>query len=311
MVTTAKAEELSRKGNINFIMNLMLLMELSFNGGPIVRSLYKTRYMKVFSVFLSFLILVSCANGNEKTFIGSTPADPVVRSFLGISLYDSVDFIRWKLVLLDDSYQLQCNYGIGKPNTNGFINGGKKIELSGGAEKEKNYYRLKNGTASLQFVELNTNLLHVLGADKNMLIGNGGWSFTLNNTSPVVTDEISIQSKLNMPEDSIIFEGRTPCKVPGVIPEGTQCYKLKWRITFYTNKEYKILGTAWRKENGQPGHWSITTGKNGRIIYELSDAKGNKILYLLKADENILLFTDAHGNLLTGDEDFSYTLNRR
>ena len=59
------------------------------------------------------------------------------------------------------------------------------------------------------------------------------------------------------------------------------------------------------------GIWIITTGKNGRIVYQLNDEKGNAILYLLKVDENILLFTDAKGNLLTGDEDFSYTLDRK
>jgi hypothetical protein len=34
-------------------------------------------------------------------------------------------------------YTLNCNYGIGKPNTNGFINGGKKIELTAFAAKKK------------------------------------------------------------------------------------------------------------------------------------------------------------------------------
>lgn len=273
--------------------------------------------MKIFSVFLSSLIIVSCANGNERTFIGSTPADPVVRSFLGISLQDSVDFIRWKLVLLDDRYRLQCNYGIGKPNTNGFYNGGKKIELSGRIEKEKNYFGLKNGATTLKVVELNDNLLHLLDADNQLLVGGGGWSYTLTYVNPSPSDQINIVAKPGPLKDSMVFDGRTPCGIPGVIAPGTLCYKLKWRIVLYANAEkngpgsYKALGTAWRKENGKTGTWNISTGKNGRIIYQLNDEKGNGILYLLKADENILLFTDANGNLLTGDEDFSYTLNRR
>jgi hypothetical protein len=272
--------------------------------------------MKIISALLSFLFLVSCASGKEKTYTGSTPAGSVVRSFLGISLSDSIDFIRWKLVLLDNSYQLQCNYGIGKPNTNGFISGGRKIELNGAIEKEKKYYQLKKGATALKMIELNANLFHLLGNDNSLLVGNGGWSYTLNSINPAITDAINIEAKQSLPEDSVVFDGRTPCKIPGVIPASTQCYKLKWRVTLYTNAEkngpgnYKILGSAWRKENGQTGSWRIVTGKNGRITYQLSNDKGN-ILYLLKADENILLFTDADGNLLTGDEDFSYTLNRK
>jgi hypothetical protein len=50
-------------------------------------------------------------------------------------------------------------------------------------------------------------------------------------------------------------------------------------------------------------------GKNGRIIYQLNDEKENGFLYLLKLDEHILVFTDANGKLLVGDEDFSFTLN--
>ncbi len=73
---------------------------------------------------------------------------------------------------------------------------------------------------------------------------------------------------------------------------------------------YKIFGTPWRKEGGRTGNWEISSGKNGKIIYQLKDDKGNGFLYLLQLDENILVFTDKEGNLLVGDQDFSYTLNR-
>src|SRR5687768_9955695 len=105
--------------------------------------------MKMLSPFLSILLVVSCASAKESTYTGSTPADTIVRSFLGIPLSDSVDFIRWKLILRDDRYQLQCNYGIGKPNTDGFINGGMRTEVSGELRKEKNYYEFQNGTKTL------------------------------------------------------------------------------------------------------------------------------------------------------------------
>ena len=82
--------------------------------------------MKSKVLFAVLLFMVSCANGKDRNFTGSTPAATVVREFLGIDFRDSIDFIRWKLVLNDLHFKLECNYGIGKPNTNGFINGGER-----------------------------------------------------------------------------------------------------------------------------------------------------------------------------------------
>jgi len=87
--------------------------------------------MKIINLLFSIVLLACCAGENEKTYTGSTPADAPIKSFLGIPLSDSVDFIRWKLLIRNNEYQLQCNYGISKPNTDGFINGGEKIELKG------------------------------------------------------------------------------------------------------------------------------------------------------------------------------------
>jgi hypothetical protein len=272
--------------------------------------------MKIISAFLSILLIVSCASGKEKTYTGSTPADIVIRTFLGIPLSDSVDFIRWKLIFRDNRYNLECNYGIGKPNTNGFFNGSKKIELSGALKEEKNNYELINGNKTLKVAELNTDLLHLLNTDNSLLIGNGGWSYTLNNITPSVTDQINMAAKQTVLKDSMAFEGRTPCNVPGVIPRGMECYKLKWYIVLYANTEknepgtYKVYGTPYRKAGGKTGNWKIITGKDGRIIYQLDDDNGNGFLYLLKLDEHILVFTDANGKLLVGDHDFSYTMNR-
>lgn len=272
--------------------------------------------MKIITIFLFNLLLVSCGSGKETFYTGSTPAGAMIRTFLEIPLSDSIDFIRWKLILRDNQYQLQCNYGIGKPNTDGFINGGKKVELSGEVKKEKNYYQLQNRDKTLRIAALNTGLLHLLDTDNSLLAGNGGWSYTLNNMSPSITDEISVFAKQTALKDSMSFEGRTPCNVPGIIPPGTECYKLKWYIVLYANVEkntpgrYKIFGTPWRKESGRTGNWEIITGKNGRIIYQLKDDKEKGFLYLLKLDEHILVFIDKHGKLLVGDKDFSYTLNR-
>lgn len=273
--------------------------------------------MKNTIILLFSLLMVSCCKGKELIYTGSTPADVVIRSFLNIPLPDSIDFIRWKLILGDNRYKLQCNYGIGKPNTNGFIKGGRQVELSGKFKKESNYYQLQHHDKTLNIVALNNNLLHLLNTDKKLLVGNGGWSYTLNNISPSPSDEINIGTKQTGWKDSIAFEGRTPCNVPGIIPAGTVCYKLKWYIVFYAGNgkdktgQYKVLGTPWRKEGGRTGNWEISSGKNSKITYQLKDDKGNVFLYLLQLDEHILVFTDKEGKLLVGDHDFSDTLNRQ
>lgn len=117
-------------------------------------------------------------------------------------------------------------------------------------------------------------------------------------------------------KDSIAFEGRTPCNVPGIISAGTTCYKLKWHIVLYGSNEngntgrYKVFGTPWRKDGGRTGNLEITHGKNGNTIYRLNDDKGKGFVFLLQLDEHVLVFIDQEENLLVGDHDFSYTLNR-
>jgi len=273
--------------------------------------------MKIIATLLSITFFVSSASSKETNYTASTPAAPIVRAFLGISLADSIDFIRWKLSIADNKYSLECNYGIGKPNTNGFYDGGKKIVFSGIVKKDNNNYILQNGTQILKLAELNVNLLHILNYDNTLLRGGGGWSYALNNMAPSTTVHINIITKQTALKDSIAFEGRTPCGVPGIIAPGKECYKLKWYLVLYSNKKnepttYRILGTPYRRdEGGKKGNWKVITGKDGRIVYQLYDEKENPFIYLLKLDEGVLIFTDANGNLLVGDLDFSYTLNRR
>src|SRR5262245_33136849 len=101
--------------------------------------------MRFTIALLSMVLNLACATPPEKTYTASTPAALVVKAFLGIALADSVDFIRWKITFSGNRYKLHCNYGIGKPNTNGFINGGSIIDLEGELMKAQNVYTLRNG----------------------------------------------------------------------------------------------------------------------------------------------------------------------
>lgn len=268
------------------------------------------------SFLLAILLAVCPVSEKERTFTGSTPAAPLVRSFLGISMADSIDFIRWKLVLEDGRYRLSCRYGIGQPNTNGFINGGAKIDLAGTCTKKGARYELTNGSNALTLVDLNGDLLHLLDTDKTLLVGNGGWSYTLNRTDPSGHPYTGQPASPFAFTDSVVFVGRTPCGIPGLARNYTTCYKLKWKLTLYADGKsrlsgrYKVLGTAWRQQGSKTGTWQQMGTTNGNTVYRLNDENGKLFLSLLQPDENILLFTDAQGRLLVGDEDFSYTLNK-
>jgi hypothetical protein len=268
--------------------------------------------MKIISLTV-LLAFASCAQGKENSFTGSTPARAaVIRNFLGISLTDSVDFIRWNFVFGDKKYSLTCNYGIGKPNTNGFYNGGKIAKIDGDFTREKNYLVLMNAGKKLYLAELNQNLLHLADEKKNLLVGTGGWSYTLNKLSASETDQFSLSPTPIILKDSMSFHGRTPCRGIDSRPE---CRKLKWSMVLYADPKtnqpttYRIRGTTF-ENRARTGQWKISKGKDGRIIYELDFPDNRKPFYLLKLDDNNVIFTDEKGNLLVGDLDFSYSLSR-
>ena len=274
--------------------------------------------MKLIATLLSLTLLVSWANSKETNYTASTPAAPLVRKFLGISLADSIDFIRWKLSITENKYSLECIYGIGKPNTNGFYDGGKKIAFPGEIKKEKNNYLLINNNKTLTLAELNNNLLHILNNDNTLLIGGGGWSYVLNNMTPSLTNKVNMIAKQTSYRDSVAFQGRTPCGDFSINHPGNGCIKMKWYIVLYANAVKNEPTTYLLNRShmfpleypGKKGTWKIIEGKDGRIIYELTPDKETIHTYLLKLDDGVLIFTDANGNLLVGDHDFSYTLNR-
>ena len=102
----------------------------------------------------------------------------------------------WKLELKSGespragTYILDCDYGIPKQGTKGLINGGKHLHREGkwvvtnGAKMNPKaiVYRLDpdQPQASVSFIRLNDSVLHLLDADSQLMIGTGGWSYTLN-----------------------------------------------------------------------------------------------------------------------------------
>jgi len=273
--------------------------------------------MRVFSLLISTICFVATARA--QTYVGSTPAHNVIRNFLQISLTDSIDFIRWKLETDAGVFKLQCQYGLSKPSTPGFSNE-QRVSMEGRLTKSKNYCYLENKGRKISMLRVNVNVLHFLDSDNHMLAGNGGYSYALNNTGPVVGDvanTLPIQDKIKSPQ---VFEGRTPCQQLSAqlgLNKGAACDKMKWYFLFYTDSVtgkpsyYLMGGMGYRKETMARGRWEIVPQQQGRIIYRIYSDKWSHPLNLLKGDDNILFFLDNAGRLLVGNENFSYTLNRR
>lgn len=118
-----------------------------------------------------------------------------------------------------------------------------------------------------------------------------------------------------------VFDGRTPCRdLANQLNEKVQaeCIKIKWRLKLYIDSitgnasTYELLGFVYKKGNPRLGRWQITKGTKANpeaIIFQL-DQEGREPLFVQKGDDNILFFLDKNKNLMVGNIDFSYTLNR-
>jgi len=117
-----------------------------------------------------------------------------------------------------------------------------------------------------------------------------------------------------------IFDGRTPNTTLSAllkVKSPPDRIKVKWRMALYkdavTGKPdgYQIWYT-YDRSHPREGQWHILKGTKANpeaVVYRL-DAADEPSLYLQKMDDNVLFFIDADGNLLVGNRDFSYALNR-
>jgi hypothetical protein len=118
-----------------------------------------------------------------------------------------------------------------------------------------------------------------------------------------------------------IFEGRSPCaqisKLLGAdLPADLD--HLKWQLILYRDSitlKPATFSLITEMFNRKPltGKWSIVPGSKNNpaaIVYVLDCGQPGKPIHLLKGDENVLFILDENLELMTGDADFSYTLNR-
>jgi len=303
------------------------------------------------NTILSVCLLLAChCSGAEKispelVLVASTPGDDAMKSMLAIPAATKVDFIRWNLVLgemkanaTEDTFSLNIIYGEGEPGTPGFKNGGEKGEIRGSYSVTKSndqklhgvIYHLKSIQlpGEISFVKLNENLYHLLTSSAELMIGNGGWSYSLNRkvlikeTTPLpqLTNTSTIFSDTSR---QVIYDGRTPCQSfasDHLMKASSECFKLKWRLVLNrdpvtheptTYKMRKVVDNAFKDVTGP---WSITKGvpgNNNVLIISTDPGKGKETISFLVGDSNVLFLLDTEGKLYVGNGDFSYTLNKK
>ena len=292
------------------------------------------------TIILSFGLNSSCSWASDRSdkyfFVGCTPGDELIKSQLGITTDTKIDFIKWELTfegLNQSTFVLNIIYGESQPNTLGFKEGGQKKSYQGEYSISKNrdneIYLLKSNQlrSEITLIKLNANIFHFLTPQKNLMVGNGGWSYTLNNTTPnkIIYSLPTLTNSTIVLKDTssqIIYDGRTPCQdfaAENRLTVNQTCFKLKWKLIL--NKDPKTLQpTTYQlrrtnsRESDITGNWAIIKGTASNpdaIIFQLDPDKPNQAISLFVGDENVLFFLHKDKNLFIGNDNFSFTLNKR
>ncbi|AXY73301.1 hypothetical protein D3H65_04595 [Paraflavitalea soli] len=273
---------------------------------------------------------------------GTSPGVTAERVFLKIPLNERCDFIRWKLTLLQDAatkaattFILQREYGFYVDNRTDKSMGQATIEGAWEVAKVPNLkagsivYQLHANSSSICLLRLDDNLLHLLNSNKDLMIGNGGQSFTLSRTTNIIPPmsiyqslQVSAHFISGIQDTMLTFVGRSPCKAIASdlgLPADPACFKLKWSLKLYQDPvtfkptRYQLRRVVQGLDLIE-GSWTIVKGTAAdpnALVYLLDPGKPGYTLYLMKGDDNVLFFLDKQRNLLVGDSLFSYTLNRQ
>jgi hypothetical protein len=289
-------------------------------------------------LLMCIFLIASCSARNinaEINLIGSTPGDEPVKTMLTITAETKVDFIQWNLILSDkNAFVLDIAYGESKPNTLAFKSAGKQtikgtylIVKNQEENRFKEIYQFKSDDLPeiISIVKINENLFHILTPQNKLMIGNGGWSYSLNRKTSVDSGEILISSPV--PDDKtlqLVFDGRTPCQeIAAERPEmnaGPSCFKLKWKLILNRDSVTYLPTTCTIRTivDNQPrdviGRWTIIKGtvtNAEAIIYKIQADNFADPILLFLGDENVLFFLDKDNNPFIGNKYFSFTMNKK
>lgn len=293
-------------------------------------------------------VALPTGSSTHGVFEGMTPCDDIPRPLPQIPLDTICEQMSWEITLYQDpqtgtptTYTLSAAYGLSQPNTTGLRGGGTRLDLKGkwsvsngtNTDPDAPVYQLsiENPQAQLSLLRLDDNVLHVLTGDRRPLVGNGGWSYTLNRTQPAPahapqqsTDRTSTPPDAAPPIPSglpvhSVFEGRTPCnevvlELAKVSP-GPDCTRIKMRLTLNRDPKTGIPTTyLWEgTSTSRAGSWKIARGTAtdpDALVYQLELDDPQRLTSLLSVDDEIVLFLDRGRRLLVGDKILSYTLSR-
>jgi|GEM_PF-298043 len=296
------------------------------------------------AVVLFSLVITSglAQNKNDSSifgvFVGTSPCGALIRPLLRVPAKGKCDLVKWELTLYKDpktstptSYTIKSEYEFYMTNSTSekkplaIVEGTWTIQKDLAAYPGAVFYTLDPGNAetTLSFVQLDDNIIHIANADKSLMIGDGGQSYSLNRKDPRSGASVKQTFPLSVVDRSvsqIVFQGRTPCQEiarASAIAATEDCFKLKWLLTLnYNTATYEpsafSLARTGHRESPITGTWRILHGTKANpqaIVYKLDTDKPQESLYLLQADKNVLFFMDKEMNLLVGNQDFDYTLN--
>lgn len=298
-------------------------------------------------ILVGLLLINSCYwqekskdSASEKVMVGSTPADSLIKAMLAIPSEIKADFIQWELKLSrikekQPTFRLNIVFGESQPGTPGFKEDHKKAFKGEFTSSEKTIanhqtglYQLKSPQfqQEISMIKINDHLLHILTPRGQLMVGNGGYSYTLNYKGPIKDQDFSLPSLFtftNAPPLQVVYEGRTPCQDLAAefqMNVSESCIKLKWKLILNRDSvtrqptTYVTRKVVDNRPQDVEGNWKVIRGTsshpNAQII-QLDPEMPDKSILLYAADENILFFLHKDTSLFVGNEEFSYTLNRR
>jgi hypothetical protein len=285
------------------------------------------------------------------SFVSKTECPDDIRDFHNVTKGSPCQQINWKLDLLRNteqkgSYVLTSEW-VHYPNNwtdevlgrNDRMKGTWKLQHGLKGYSRAEVYVLTSGddpSKTLSLLKVNDNLLQILSADGSMSIGGGGYSNTLTRVNPVSDGTIDFAisgspliSDKDIKAGKISLTGRTPSpqiakeiglSLPKNEPHDTPWPKIKWTVTLFIDPATGKPGSLeirWILDTAEPvkGTWSVSQGWSGdkdAVIYKLDcDIPDPHSLYLVKGSEDVFFFASTDGPLMVGNEQFSYTLNRK
>ena len=151
-------------------------------------------------LLVGFLTNSSCSQTPAKSpspmvFVASSPCGIGSRPLPGIPVNADCEWIKWNLSLSGNdthptTYILTYTWGMTKPSTTEFMNGGTTVTMQGkwsvskgtATDPDAIVYTLDpdKPATSIQLVKLSDQLLHLLDKSKRLMIGSPAWSYTLN-----------------------------------------------------------------------------------------------------------------------------------